>query len=150
MSVKERWKGTKELKFSTDEAVALIIPLLRDEPRILIAYLFGSMAREKARPSSDIDIAIYTSREFSWQDYYLIYGNLTRKLSSDRLDLLWLNKAEPILCFDVIKNGRVLFFKDSDTLNDFESRSKKRYYDYMLYLNKRSLRRKLDLQEGQP
>jgi predicted nucleotidyltransferase len=136
MSVKERWKGTKQIKFSTDEAMTLMLSVLKTEHCILIAYLFGSRVTKKDDLSSDIDIAIYTSDDFSWQDYYLLYGNLTKRLHSDRLDLVWLNRAEPILSFDVIKNGKVLFFNNADTLNDFELKVKKRYYDYILYLNK--------------
>jgi predicted nucleotidyltransferase len=145
MSVKERWKGTKQIKFSTDEAMTLMLSVLKTEHCILIAYLFGSRLKDKNKISSDIDIAIYTSDDFSWQDYYLLYGSLTKRLHSDRLDLVWLNRAEPILSFDVIKNGKVLFFNNADTLNDFELKAKKRYYDYAIYLNKRRRRRELGL-----
>ena len=136
MAIKERWNRTKPIRVSTEEAIKLIISELQTDSRILIAYLFGSRAVKKDDLSSDIDIAIYTSRDFSWQDYYLLYGSLTKAIHSDRLDLIWLNKAEPILIFDIIKYGKVLFFKDPDTLNDFELKGKKRYYDYCLYLNK--------------
>lgn len=145
MSVKERWKRTTPLKYSTDDAAALMLAILKEDPRILIVYLFGSRAKDTNKISSDIDIAIYTSTDFSWQDYYLLYGNLTKRLRSDRLDLVWLNRAEPILSFDVIKNGKVLFFNNADILNDFELKARKRYYDYALYLKKRRSRRELGL-----
>lgn len=79
-------------------------------------------------------MAIYTSRDFTWNHYYLLYGALTKKLKSDRLDLIWLNQAEPIICFEVLKNGRLLFFRDRDELNELELKIRKRYYDYILYL----------------
>ncbi|MEW6067192.1 MAG: nucleotidyltransferase domain-containing protein [Nitrospirota bacterium] len=135
MSVKERWEKTSPLNFSTEDAISLLLPLLKSDSRILIAYLFGSRAK-KQEQSPDIDIAIYTSDNFSWDACYMLYGELTKKLHSDRIDLVWLNEADPILCFEVIKNGRVLFYKDADVLNDFELRFKKRYYDYSLYINK--------------
>jgi len=144
MSVKERWAKAKPIRYSTDEAVALILPVLKADPRILIGYLFGSRIKGKATPS-DIDIAIYTSDEFSWQDYYTLYGEITKRLHSDRLDLVWLNKAEPILSFAVIKNGSLLSFNDTDTVNEFELRVKKIYYDYILYLKKHRRYRELGL-----
>lgn len=144
MSIKERWKGTKEIRFTTDEAIALILPILKNDHRILIAYLFGSRMTKKDHPFSDIDIAIYTSNDFTWQDYYLLYGELTKRLRSDRLDLVWLNTSDSILSFDVIKNGKVIFYSDVDILNDFELKAKKRYYDYVLYLNKHRRYRKED------
>lgn len=144
MGVKERWKNTKPILYSTNEAIALILPLLNADQRILIAYLFGSRANGSEK-SFDIDIAIYTSGDFLWEDYHLLYGELTKKLHSDRLDIIWLNNAEPILSFEVIRNGRVLFFRDADRLNDFELKAKKRYYDYALYLNKRRVRRQIGI-----
>jgi predicted nucleotidyltransferase len=145
MSVKERWKGTKQIKFNTDEAISLATPILVSDSRIMIVYLFGSRAAKKDVQSSDIDIAIYTSDSFLWEDYYTLYGEVIKKLHSDRLDIVWLNKAEPILSFGVIKNGKVLFFRDADVLNDFELKTKKRYYDYILYLNKHRRQREVGL-----
>ena len=136
MSVKERWSKTKPISYSTDDAIALLLPLLKSDERIVTAYLFGSRVSEGESLSSDIDIAIFTSDNFSWEDYYALYGELTKRLHSDRLDIVWLNKAEPILSFDVVKNGKSLFFTDAGALNDFELRIKRKYYDYIMYLNK--------------
>lgn len=36
MGVRERWQGTKEIRFTTDEAVALILPLLQGDDRVLV------------------------------------------------------------------------------------------------------------------
>ncbi len=136
MSVAERWKGTKPIKLSTQDALALVIELLKKDKRILICYLFGSRTSEN-RPHSDLDIAVYTSSDFSWQDYYLLYGEITKALKSDRVDLIWLNNAEPILSFEIIRNGKVIYHVDDDLLNEFELKTKKNYYDYRLYLKKR-------------
>ncbi|MEF3167829.1 MAG: nucleotidyltransferase domain-containing protein [Deltaproteobacteria bacterium] len=136
MSVRERWKGTRRIAFGTEKSIALILPILKADHRILHAYIFGSRASKRNDMSSDIDIAIYTTRDFSWQDYYLVHGKITQKLRSDRLDLAWLNMADPILCFEIIKNGKVLFYRDADKLNDFEWISKKKYYDYVIYLKR--------------
>lgn len=137
MSVKERWIKTKPIKYSIHDAINKILSKLLDSPQIWIVYLFGSSLKDKNKSASDIDVAIYTSSDFSWQDYYLLYGELTKALHSDRIDLVWLNRADPILKFEIIKNGKVLYFKEADLLNDFELKAKKNYYDYVIYLNKR-------------
>lgn len=95
-------------------------------------------------------MAIYTSRDFTWNHYYLLYGALTKKLKSDRLDLIWLNQAEPIICFEVLKNGRLLFFRDRDELNELELKIRKRYYDYILYLKKHRMAQGYGLYKGRP
>jgi predicted nucleotidyltransferase len=107
MAVKERWQKSRPIKFTTEKAISLILPFIENEPRILTVYLFGSRTK-KAEQSSDIDIALYTSKDFFWKDHYLLYGELSKALCSDRIDLVWLNEADPILCFEVIKYGKVL------------------------------------------
>lgn len=144
MAVKENRKKLKPIHYTTDQAISLIFPFLEKNPGVLAAYLFGSRIR-KSDPSSDIDIAICTSRDFSWEDYYVLYGKMSQALGSDRVDLVWLNEADPILGFEVLKNGKVLFYKDPDLLNDFELKFKKRYYDYVLYLNKHRRNRGIGL-----
>lgn len=148
MSVREKWQGTKPLNFTTDEAIQLILPILKSDLRIWAAYLFGSRTRKREPQTpveSDIDIAVYTSNDFTWDDYYLLYGDLSKSLHSNRLDVIWMNKAEPILSFEIIKNNKVLFFYDADTLNEFELKIKKRYYDYIMYLNKHRRQREIGL-----
>jgi uncharacterized protein YutE (UPF0331/DUF86 family) len=82
------------------------------------------------------DLAFYTTKDFSWKDSYQLYGELTSSLRSDRVDLLWFNRANPVLQFEVIKYGKVLFYRDAETLNDYELKAKKNFYDYALYLEK--------------
>ncbi|WP_156095567.1 type VII toxin-antitoxin system HepT family RNase toxin [Thermodesulfobacterium commune] len=82
------------------------------------------------------DLAFYTTKDFSWKDSYQLYGELTSSLRSDRVDLVWLNRANPVLQFEVIKYGKVLFYRDADILNDYELKAKKNFYDYALYLEK--------------
>jgi len=144
MSVKERWKGTTPIHYAPSDVKVLLENLLKSDERIKIAYIFGSRVK-KDNPLSDIDIAIYTSKDFLWQDYYLLYGECSKMLHSDRLDLVWLNKTEPILSFMVIKTGKVMFFCDEEILNDFEVKAKKSFYDYQLYLKKREKERGIGL-----
>ena len=136
MSVKERWSGTKQIVIQSDELISLLLPSLKSDGNILISYLFGSRTSSAQISTSDIDLAIYTSNSFLWENYYILYGNLTQKLHSDRLDLVWMNKAEPILNFEIIKTGRVLFYTDAVLLNNFELKTKKIFYDYSFYLHK--------------
>lgn len=144
MAVRERWQKTRPIKLAAEKAIPLILPFLEKDHRILTAYLFGSRTK-KAYQFSDMDVAFYTSKDFSWSDYYSLYGELSKALSSDRLDLVWLNEADAILCFEVIKYGRVLIYRDADMLNDFELKNKKRYYDYALYLSKHRRFREIGL-----
>lgn len=137
MAVKEKWKGTRPLTISTEEAVDRALDVIREIRKVLVFYLFGSRATGGATSESDIDFAFLSSKDFSWEEYYSLRGRLSGVLGTDRFNLLWLNKADPIITFEVIAMGRPLYFKDPETLNDFELRAKKRYYDYKNYLERR-------------
>ncbi len=136
MSVKERWIKTKLINYNTDEAIASMLPTLQRDMRIVAAYLFGSRLNKTGNSESDIDIAVYTTDDFSWEDRHLLYGELSKTIHSDRLDLIWLNESEPILTFEVIKNGKLIFYRNAGMLNDFELKAKKIYYDHVIYLEK--------------
>jgi len=135
--VKEKWKDTQPLRISTEEAVRRAIELMKGNERILILYLFGSRGGEgEASPHSDIDFAFLTDTSFTWDDYYALHGSMSKALGTDRFNLLWLNRADPIITFEVIATGKALYFRDPDTLNDFELKAKKNFYDYRYYLER--------------
>jgi hypothetical protein len=116
----ERWIRTAPISISTAAAVDLITGRLREDGRVRIAYLFGSRGGENHPPSADLDIGLYTEGDLSWDDLISLNCALTGKLHSDRLDLVWLNAADPVISFEVIRSGKVLFHADADTLNDYE------------------------------
>lgn len=136
MAVKERWLKANPINITTEDAVSSLLELFKADERIKLVYLFGSRSAKSASSDSDIDFALYADENFSWQDLYLLIERCGKRLSSDRVDLVWLNPSEPIITFEIIKNGKVLFYTDPDLLNDFELKAKKRYYDYCLYLKK--------------
>ena len=136
MAVAEKWKNTLPLMFSTSEAAERVLNAIKPDQRIMALYLFGSRASNKETSESDIDLAFFTSGDFSWDDYYLLHGSVAKCLKTDRFNLLWLNKADSIITFDVIATGKLLFYRDADKLNDFELKAKKNFYDYKLYLKR--------------
>ena len=135
MSVKSGCSGAKPLKMPTAEAVEALLPIVKSDKNITGVYLFGSRAANSSNLSSDIDIAFYTGNGFTWDAYYKLYGEATLRLKSDMIDLIWLNAADPILTFQAIKYGRLLYCADTQALNEFELKQKKVFYDYALYLN---------------
>ncbi len=136
MAVREKWERSRPLTLTTEEAVSRVLGLVQGVPAVLLLYLFGSRAADRAEAASDIDFAFLSDRDFSWDDYYMLHSAVVRTLGTDRVNFLWLNKADPVITFDVIATGRTLYYKDADTLNDFELKAKKTFYDYRHYLKK--------------
>lgn len=135
----------------TAEAVEALLPILRSDKNIIGVYLFGSRAADPSNNSSDLDVAFCAGKGFTWDAYYKLYGEVTLKLKSDMVDLIWLNSADQILAFQVIKYGRLLYCADAPALNEFELKQKKSFYDYSLYLNAHAgARGDNGLQQGKP
>jgi predicted nucleotidyltransferase len=55
--------------------------------KVFIAYIFGSLTKGKSIKDSDLVLAIYTTKDFSWKDYYdyVIYLEKHRRASRDGL-----------------------------------------------------------------
>ena len=144
--VKEKWKKTKPLKFSTKEAVNKFLKIVSKDKKILVAYLFGSRAKETENLDSDIDFAIYTSINFSFEDYLLLRSDLSLILKTDRFNLVWMNIADPIINLAVIKDGKCIFYRDDEILNILEMKIRKEFYDYCVRQKKRLKFRKNGVQ----
>ena len=126
---------------STSECVELLLAATVRDPRIQAVYLFGSRVAGEGHADSDVDLAIYTTDDYEWDDLFALRGTLTGLLQSERLDLVWLNQAKAEVAFSVIRDGRLLRYADADRLNEFERRAIWRHRDRVLYLQGRRNRR---------
>ncbi len=113
-----------------------------------LAYLFGSSAKGRDGKLSDIDIGVYFSDSLSKKDRHkrhleLIAG-LTTLFKSDRIDLVIMNDASPVINFEIIKANRPVFVRDRGLKLDVEHRIMSRYLDRRFHekrLNKAFLER---------
>jgi predicted nucleotidyltransferase len=102
-------------------------------PEVLVAYLFGSHAREKATPISDVDIAVLLSEAVprdSYLDYRIaLMQELTRIFHSDEVQVVILNQAPPLLAYKVIVEGKPLFCRDEVARLRVRTDATRRYLD---------------------
>ncbi|MGB9715877.1 MAG: type VII toxin-antitoxin system MntA family adenylyltransferase antitoxin [Thermodesulfovibrionales bacterium] len=110
---------------------------LRDD--VVSGYIFGSYSAGRFRSKSDVDIAVLLSRNVDIGDYgnikLGIIKDLMKLLSFDRIDVVILNIASPLLAHEVIKKGLHLFSKDDATRINYIATTTKRYLD-TIYLRK--------------
>lgn len=106
-------------------------------PSILSAWLFGSQASGRARPDSDVDLAVLTRAPLGWNDLSTLYVDLMALLDRDRIDIVELLKAPPILAFEAI-SGRELCRKDLQAHLDFVSLTSRRYAEVMQRLDRQN------------
>lgn len=99
--------------------------------RVVLAYLFGSYARDEARTSSDIDIAVLLDCEngqlyLSFKDLML---SIYETLGTERIDLLLLNDSSLSMRFEIISQGKIIYFRDDEELNAFEMNTIRKFQD---------------------
>ena len=102
-------------------------PFFKGRQKILLAFLFGSSARNRLGPSSDVDIGIL----FKTVPEIEAINALTEELSSilkREVDLVVLNHASPVLKMQILKNGILIYSSNKkyfyqffmDTVNQYD------------------------------
>jgi len=91
---------------------ALIGAQLSLVPGVKLALLFGSTVSGRAKPDSDIDVAVWIEADATVSRYETIrglLGALGRVLPASRIDLVVLNEAGPRLAVEVARHGHVVY-----------------------------------------
>lgn len=100
---------------------------------VCLAYLFGSQAEGQARPYSDVDIAVLLRPEVPqkrWTERQIeLLGELMSLLRRNDVDLVLLNQATPLLAYQVVKYGKVIYEDGSLSATDFAARTLSLYAD---------------------
>ena len=114
---------------------------LRYRKDVQFAYLFGSYAKGKITPLSDVDIAVYLSGSNFSQKRLEILGGLIEVLKTDEIDLVILNTAPLPLKIRILRNRKLLVDRTPLVRHAFESTTMRVYLDFSK-LEKRILERR--------
>ena len=112
------------------------------EPRreILEAYLFGSTATGAAQVHSDLDVAVYLAEARPAAPPFGYAADLAAALMSvagiQRVDVVILNEAPPLLYHRVLRDGVRILSRDLRATTTREGRALSRYCDYVPQLAK--------------
>lgn len=109
---------------------------LERHPEVVVAYLFGSAARGRAGPLSDLDVAVLLGEGADAASAQLdLIGDLAAATGTDRVDVVVLNEAPSELAFRVLRDGRLLLCRDD------AARVRHRVRTILEYLDLEPLRR---------
>lgn len=113
-----------------------LVKFLRGQKDVKVAYLFGSAAKDKLGPLSDIDIAVYldekmSKAERSEKKLFLIY-EISGILNTDNFDLVVMNDMSYSFNYEIIKHGKVLV-ADEEVRVDVETKILSEYLDRRYY-----------------
>ena len=112
------------------------------EPRaeVLEAYLFGSAATGSTPAHSDVDVAVYLREPRPPASAFGYVADLTAALMHglriNRVDVVILNEAPPLLYHRVLRDGVRILSRDLRATTTREGRALSRYCDYLPQLEK--------------
>ena len=109
------------LKLKIDKYVSL-------QDNIAVVYLFGSTATGKMRRTSDLDIAIMSTRKIDGFERITLETELSNLLQMD-VDLVIFHQAQVLLQHQILKYGRLLYEKDSKVRVQQETSARREYLE---------------------
>lgn len=102
---------------------------------IIAVYLFGSHAKGHATAQSDVDLAILFSETVNQRRQFdkslKISCDLMKLLNRDRVDVVTLNIATPVIKNQVYKYGTLIFCKNPVLAVRFKARSITEYLEFL-------------------
>ena len=122
------------------DLVARLADALEEREEVLEAYLFGSQARGRQRPESDVDVAVYVdearAEDGRWGYRAMLTTELMTALATDDVDVVVLNRAPALLYHRVLRDGVRLLSRDSPATTTRAGWALSRYLDFLPQLDK--------------
>jgi len=107
----------------------------KNRQEILAVYLFGSCAGGRNTPLSDIDLAFLFFRDHKdIIDYnYLaeLQVELIRLSGFEDIDTVILNDRDPVFLYNVLTEGKLIYYVDNEEFTGFLYDSYRFYQDFM-------------------
>ena len=94
--------------------------------QIEIIILFGSAAKGLQRSESDLDLAVFSEKPL---DIMTVTTDVIRALHMNRVDVVDLRRASPLLAMEIARNGRLVYERHAGHYAGFQSLAFRRYVD---------------------
>jgi predicted nucleotidyltransferase len=114
-----------------------LVERLKKEKDLEAFYIYGSGAGNELKPLSDLDFAILLNigsiqkelfrRELDYRAY------ISDCLHTEEFDLILLNRAPLRFAHSVLKEGKMLYHKNTSTIINFSEYINKQYLDFKFY-----------------
>ena len=126
----------KKVDVSIRERLPLVAKYFAERHEVVVAYLFGSYARDGEDHLSDVDIAVLLdglTREAIWRLELEMAVQVCDLLQTSEVDFVVLNTAPLRAQFEIISTGRILQSNDEEKRTDFEVAVMGEYWDFKRY-----------------
>lgn len=138
MSNPERWYKFNPLPSNIKQSLTQLNNIFQNH-HVQLAYLFGSLAHKKT--GQDVDLALLTANT----PVYRLRSQISNCLDTERLDLVDLKRASPVLRFEIIRSGKLIYAISDTVENNFELATLHLYRDtsYMRSRQKQYLKERM-------
>jgi predicted nucleotidyltransferase len=117
--------GKPKTSLSVNDIKDRLAPFFKKEGLQLV-LLFGSIAKGSVHGKSDIDLGFLFDEPV---DVLTLTNEVTKLLHSDRVDVVDLRRASPLLRFCAAQKGKVLYERSEGLFNQFFSLAFRTYVD---------------------
>ncbi|HXF71372.1 MAG TPA: nucleotidyltransferase domain-containing protein [Actinomycetota bacterium] len=129
-----------------EERLRRAAPAAFEDSGVVFAYLFGSRATGRARPDSDVDVAVYLDRAPAdpLAEALALAGRLEEASGVGGIEVVVMNDAPLPLVGRILRERIVLYCRDEPARVAFESRAFREFLDFDLHareLDRELLRR---------
>ena len=114
---------------SSSGSISGLRDLLSKDDNVLLAFIFGSLAANRQRNDSDIDVAVLYENPPSGFEILYEIDKLSKSAGAD-VHLVILNNASPLLKHQVMKNKINLIVKDEKLFGKFRENVMSQYEEY--------------------
>ena len=111
------------------DVAAILIRELAHETAVVLAVLFGSYAKGRARTESDIDIGIRWSADLPTGMRERVINRLERAVGGV-VDSIDLSEASPLLRMEIARDGVVLVEREPGAWSDFRAHAMIDWWDF--------------------
>jgi predicted nucleotidyltransferase len=87
--------------------------------RLRYLVIFGSRARSYEAPHSDGDVAVKAGRRLSMVERGSLYTALQECVRAERLDLVIIDDWDPIVAWESLSRGRLVYYCGGDCLKEY-------------------------------
>ncbi len=96
-----------------------------------LVILFGSNAKKKGiKPESDVDIGIQVKdKDTIVKKDLALLSAFTEAFEHNKIDLTYLNYADPLLLYEIVKDGILIYQDKKGRFAEFKIKALKRHFD---------------------
>lgn len=111
-----------------EEKIGIIKDIILNNIEVEAVILFGSYARNRERPDSDIDIAIKPKRDITRPELMRIQDEIEVKIDTD-IHLINLNLIEEDFRYDILITGKEIYVEDETRFVEYKLKSFNEYLE---------------------